>query len=189
MVNPMRPNPNFQPFVEGVIKQIGVALGIPFELILKQFNASYSASKAALLDAWIYFRGQRYWLANSFCQPVYETWLAEAVATGRIAAPGFFRDPLLRWAYSRAAWHGDSMGSIDPQREVAAYRAAIEGRLMTQERATWELFGNDWNSAFDQMAQEHARMAAAGILPVPKAGAAAPQQPQKPDDGKDEENT
>lgn len=188
MINPMRPNPNFQPFIEGVIKQIGVALGVPFELILKQFNASYSASKAALLDAWIYFRGQRYWLANSFCQPVYETWLAEAVATGRIAAPGFFRDPLLRWAYTRAAWHGDSMGSIDPQREVAAYRSAIEGRLMTQERATWELFGNDWNGIFDQMAQEQSRMAAAGILPVPKAGAAAPQQTQKPDNDKDEEN-
>lgn len=178
MVNPMRPNPNYQPFIDGVVKQIGAALGIPFELILKQFNSSYSASKAALLDAWIYFRGQRYWLANSFCQPVYETWLAEAVATGRIAAPGFFRDPLVRWAYTRSAWHGDSMGSIDPQKEVAAYTAAIDSRLMTRERATWELFGSDWSGIFDQMAQEQIRLMDAGILPVPKAGAAAPESPQ-----------
>lgn len=181
MVNPTRPNPNYQPFIEGVIKQIGMALGIPFELVLKQFNSSYSASKAALLDAWIYFRGQRYWLANSFCQPIYETWLSEAVATGRISAPGFFRDPLMRWAYTRAAWHGDSMGSIDPQKEVAAYSAAVENRFMTTERATWELFGEDWNEIFNQMAQEQSRMEVAGIKPVPKAGAAAPDTKPKED--------
>ena len=68
VANPSRPYPNFAPFIEGVSTQIGMALGIPRELLIKQFNASYSASKAALLDAWVYFRGVRYWLANSFCQ-------------------------------------------------------------------------------------------------------------------------
>jgi capsid protein len=79
---PMRPNTAFDPFVKSIDLQIGVGLGLPFELLIKQFNASYSASKAALLDAWMWFRSQRTWLARSFCQPVYETWLAEAVATG-----------------------------------------------------------------------------------------------------------
>lgn len=172
--NPNRPNPNFEPFILGVISQIGMALGIPRELLIKQFNASYSASKAALLDAWIYFRSVRTWLARSFCQPVYETWLAEAVAIGRISAPGFFTDPLMRWAYTRAAWNGDSMGSINPKDEVAAYAAAIDARLMTHERAEWELFGSDYNETFDTKKGEHEQLAAAGMLPVPKAGAAAP---------------
>ena len=173
--NPNRPNPNFEPFILGVISQIGMALGIPRELLIKQFNASYSASKAALLDAWIYFRTVRTWLARSFCQPVYETWLAEAVATGRIIAPGFFTDPLMRWAYTRAAWHGDSMGSINPKDEVAAYAAAVEARLITLERAEWELFGTDYNETFDTKRTEWEQLKAAGMLPAPKAGAAAPQ--------------
>lgn len=173
--DPNRPNPNFEPFILGVISQIGMALGIPRELLIKQFNSSYSASKAALLDAWIYFRSVRTWLARSFCQPVYETWLSEAVATGRIVAPGFFTNPLMRWAYTRAAWNGDSMGSINPKDEVAAYSAAIDARLMTHERAEWELFGSDFNETFDQKKGEHDQLAAAGMLPVPKAGAAAPQ--------------
>ena len=151
-----------------------MALGIPRELLIKQFNSSYSASKAALLDAWIYFRSVRTWLARSFCQPVYETWLSEAVATGRISAPGYFSNPLMRWAYTRAAWNGDSMGSINPKDEVAAYAAAIEARLMTHERAEWELFGSDFNDTFDQKKAEHDQLAAANMLPVPKAGAAAP---------------
>lgn len=175
--NPSRPNPNFDGFVLSIIGQIGMALGIPRELLIKQFNASYSASKAALLDAWIYFRSVRTWLARSFCQPVYETWLSEAVAIGRVSAPGFFADPLLRWAYTRASWHGDSMGSISPKDEVAAYTAAIDARLMTRERAEWELFGSDWNDTFDQKRDENQQLAAANMLPIPKAGAAAPADP------------
>lgn len=178
--NPLRPNPNFEPFILGVITQIGMGLGIPRELLIKQFNASYSASKAALLDAWIYFRSVRTWLARSFCQPVYETWLAEAVSIGRISAPGFFTDPLMRWAYTRAAWHGDSMGSINPKDEVAAYAAAVDARLMTLERAEWELFGSDFNETFDTKQAEYQQLKAAGMLPVPKAGAAAPGQSAPP---------
>lgn len=172
--DPTRPNPNFDGFTLAMLRQVGMALGIPLELLIKQFNASYSASKAALLDAGIYFRGVRTWMARSFCQPVYETWLAEAVATGRISAPGFFTDPLMRWAYTRAEWHGDSMGSINPKDEVSAYTAAVDARLMTRERAEWELFGTDFNQTFSSKVSEQDRLRAANLLPVPKAGAAAP---------------
>ena len=178
--NPNRPNTAFDPFVQAILQQIGMALGIPFELLLKRFNSSYSASKAALLDAWMFFRGQRIWLARSFCQPVYETWLTEAVGAGRVAAPGFFADPLLRWAYSRAAWIGDSQGSINPKDEVAAYTAAIDANLMTHERAEWELFGSDWNETTDAKISERRRLDAAGLVPQPKPGAAAPAGPREP---------
>src|SRR3989344_311736 len=182
MVNPGRPNPNFGPFIDAVIKQMGIALGLPYELLVKQFNASYSASKAALLDAWLYFRSVRYWLSQSFCQPVFETWMAEAVAIGRVPALGFFNDPMLRWAYTRAAWPGDSMGSINPKDEVAAYLAAVDGRLLTRERAEWELFGSDWNDTYTQKLMEHERLNKDGMAPTPKAGAAAPQPGPQPAD-------
>lgn len=173
--DPKRPNPNAEGFIHMLVGLIGMGLGIPRELLLKQFNSSYSASKAALLDAWIHFRVERAWTALSLCQPVYETWMAEAVFLGRIKAPGFFASPLLRWAYTRAAWPGDSMGSINPKDEVAAYAAAVDARFMTRERAEWELGGTDWNETFNQKLAEHKRLAANGLLPVPKAGAAAPQ--------------
>ena len=175
--NPNRPNTAFDPFVQAILQQIGMALAIPFELLLKRFNASYSASKAALLDAWMFFRGQRTWLGRSFCQPVYETWLAEAVAAGRVAAPGFFADPLLRWAYCRAAWIGDSQGSINPKDEVAAYTSAIDAGLMTHERAEWELFGSDFNETTPTKIAERKKLDAGGLLPPPKPGAAAPAAP------------
>jgi lambda family phage portal protein len=175
--NPNRPNTAYEPFVTGLLTLIGAGLGLPVELLVKKFNSSYSASRAALLDAWQHFRTERTWLALSFCQPVYETWMAEAVSTGRIRAPGFFSDPLVRWAYTRAAWHGDSQGSLNPKDEVAAYRDAIDARLMTHERAEWELFGSDFTRTFPIKKREQQMLADAGMLPVPKAGAAvAPAQ-------------
>lgn len=175
--NPNRPNTAFDPFVQAILQQVGMALGIPFELLLKRFNASYSASRAALLDAWMFFRGQRTWLARSFCQPVYETWLVEAVGAGRVRAPGFFSDPLLRWAYSRAAWIGDSQGSINPKDEVEAYLKAIDGNLMTHERAEWELVGTDFGETLPIKASERRRLDAAGLARQPRPGAAAPVAP------------
>lgn len=176
--DPSRPNPAFDPFVVAILQQIGMALGLPLELLIKRFNSSYSASKAALLDAWVWFRAQRTWLVRSFCQPVYETWMAEAVYTGRVEAPGFFTDPLLRWAYTRANWFGDSMGSINPKDEIEAYTTAIDHSLCTRERAEWELFGTPWGSTYPQKKRERDQLRKDDMLPTPKAGAAAPVRTQ-----------
>jgi lambda family phage portal protein len=169
--NPMRPNTAFDPFVFAICKLVGVGLNLPVEMLLKIFNSSYSASRAALLDAWQHFRTERAWLVLSACQPVYETLLAEAVIAGRIQAPGFFADPLLRWAYTRATWHGDSQGSLNPKDEVEAFALAVEQRFMTRERATWELFGTDWNRSYPAMRGEQQLLADDGMLPSPRPGA------------------
>ena len=75
-------------------KYVGAALEIPVEVLTKNFVSSYSASRAALLEAWKAFRMRRSWIAADLCQPVYELFLSEAIARGRIHAPGFFLDPV-----------------------------------------------------------------------------------------------
>jgi lambda family phage portal protein len=171
---PGRPNPQFGPFVQSVLDQLGAGTLIGAEMLLKKYNTSYVAARAAFLDAWKHLLDVRTRVIRTLCQPVYETWLAEAVAIGRIDAPGFFTDPLRRWAFTRALWQGDSQGSINPKDEVAAYAAAVEARLMSRERAEWELFGTDWQETYDTKLAEHKRLVADDMLPVPKAGAAAP---------------
>ena len=111
---------------------------------------------------------------------MFETWLAEAVAIGRVPAPGFFADPLLRWAYTRAAWPGDSMGSIDPKAEVQAYVEAIDARLMTRERAEWELFGSGWDETYDQKLAEYEPLVKDGMLPVPRCASRCRRQTPAP---------
>jgi capsid protein len=82
IANPMRPNNAFDPFVLALCRQIGVALELPYEIFIKHFTASYSAARAAMLEAWRFFRVRRDWLAYAFCQPAYDAVIAEAVPKG-----------------------------------------------------------------------------------------------------------
>lgn len=165
--NPGRPNTAFDPFIKAILEQIGAALGIPFEVLIRHFNSSYSASRAALLEAWRFFRARRVWLVSSFCQPVYETFLWEAVASGRIPAPGFFASDLIRKAYCRAAWIGDSPGYVDPDKDVQAARDRIDGRLSTLDEETALLTGGDFETNLRQMAKEKRMLDKAGLAPAP----------------------
>ena len=158
-----RPSSNFDAFTTSLAKYVGAALEIPVELLTKHFSSSYSASRAALLEAWKAFRMKRSWLAADFCQPVYELFLTEAIANGRLKAPGFFLDPLIRAAYCGAQWNGPAQGMIDPVKEVNAAEKRIHIGLSTRQKETIEMTGGDFDSNVTQLAREKQLMEAAGI--------------------------
>ncbi len=183
--NPGRPNALFDPFCQAIIRQVGVALELPFEVLIKHFTASYSAARAALLDAWRFFRGRRDWLAGNFCQPVYEAWLAEAVALGRIQAPGFFVDPSIRRAWSQAAWIGDGPGSIDPSKEVSAARDRVDMGISTLAAESILHDGGDWRAKHKQRVVENNARREAGL----DASVQKPSPLREPGDDEKEPST
>ena len=137
---------------------MGAALEIPADLLLKAFNSSYSASRAAMLEAWKAFKMRREWFVNDFCVPIYEIWMAEAVARGRIIAPGFFSDPATRAAYLGAEWIGPSQGQLDPTKEITAEILAIGEGITTREQATIRLNGGQWDANVEQIARENEKL-------------------------------
>lgn len=159
-----RPNANYDPFFLSMLKQIGPVLEIPFEVLIKHFSSSYSASRAALLDFWRFVRVRRDFMATYFCEPIKELWFEEAIASGRIAAPGFFSDPRLRQAWTRVSWVGDSPGSIDPEKEVRAAEKRIQLGISTREKESIAYDGGDWEANVAQLAKEQAMMGSAGLV-------------------------
>ena len=151
---PKHPAAGFDVFVDAICTQIGAALEIPKDLLMKEFDSSYSASRAALLEAWKSFKMYRTWFVDDFCDPIYEMWLSEAVAIGRIKAPGFFTDPLIKKAWLGCEWIGPSQGQLDPVKEVTAEILAVQHGFTTHEDATMRLNGGDWNSNMDQLERE-----------------------------------
>ena len=178
--SPTHPNTGFDTFMRALCEQIGACLEIPADLLMMSFNSSYSASRAALLEAWKGFRMRREWLTEDFCRPVYELWLTEAVARGRISAPGFLTDPIIRQAYLGSEWIGPSQGQLDPTKEVSAAVTAIENGLSTREAEAVKLNGSQFSANADKLAveNEQLRRANGGSLP----GKTAQQEPP-PDDG------
>lgn len=162
--NPARPNTAFDPFLIAITRQIGMALELPFEVLLKHFTASYSAARAALLDAWDYFKRRRHWLVVQFCQPIYETIITEAIVTGRLSAPGFLFDPLVRKAWLGTRWVGDAPGEIDPVKAVNAAKGRLELLLTTLEDECEAMTGNDHETIQPQIVREAAWKQANGLI-------------------------
>lgn len=160
---PGRPNANFSGFVEAICKQIGTALELPYEVLMKQFTSSYSASRAALLEAWKGFSMWRDEMIDQFCQPVYEEWFSEAVALGRIKAPGFFADPAIRKAYTTAQWYGPTQGQLDPVAEVQAANLRVECGFSNRAKEAMELTGTDLTDNIRQIGRENQMMKEAGM--------------------------
>ena len=147
---PGRPNAQFDPFVTALCKQIGSALEIPYEVLMNQFNSSYSASRAALLEVWKMYKVRRVNLITDFCQPVYEQFMDESVARGYIVAPGYFENPLVRAAYLKAEWHGPAQGQLDPLKEAKAAQLRVQEDFSTRSREARELNGSSWESNVKQ---------------------------------------
>lgn len=143
-INPGRPNTAFDGFVTSISRQIGAALELPYEILVKHFTSSYSASRAALLEAWKMYKMKRNWFSNDFCQPIYEEWLHEAIAKGRVKAPGFLTNAAIRKAYCGAEWNGPTQGQIDPLKEVKAATERVNQGFSTRAKETTELTGGDF---------------------------------------------
>lgn len=183
--NPNRPNAAADVFMQAMMRQLGVALELPYEVLVKHFTASYSAARSALLEAWRFFKCRRVWLAGMFCQPIYEAWLDEAVSLGRVIAPGYFDDPALRMAWAGAEWIGDAPGQIDPEKEINAAAKRIETRVSNRTIETMQLHGMDWLDVNEQLEREEKAIGARGVASsASNARAAAPvdDEPEKPDE-------
>lgn len=184
--NPNRPNTAYDPFVQSVFRQIGVAVELPFEILIKHFTASYSAARAAIVEAWKYYLTERAFLRDQWLQPVYEALITEAVARGRVAAPGFLKgDAIVRQAYLGARWVGPGRGQIDEKKEVEAAILRIEHNLSTKADETAAINGGEYEANLRQRSREiaaEAGMAApASIAPGGDDDETDPDLPDTPD--------
>ena len=153
-----RPNSQFTAFVQTIWQHIGIALGIPYEVLTMRFASSYSASKGALSEAWKTFRVARALLVLQLCQPAYNLFIGECVERGLLDAPGFFDDIVMRRAWSRVRWMGTAPASIDPLKEAQAAGVRVRQGFSTIDRETRELLGTNLAENEAQLRREHALM-------------------------------
>jgi len=184
---PQRPNSGFEPFALAIIKQIGVALGIPFELMIMHFSSSYSASRGALEIAWKGFLAEKAWFEREVADVVFEWFLTEAVALGRLKLPGFLDDPIARAAWMGRQWVGPTRIQIDPRVEAQADAVDIASRVKTREQVITERTGGDWQRKFAQIAQEEEDLKSLPGVVVPTTQKQATQQDQQDDGGSDQQ--
>jgi lambda family phage portal protein len=171
VVDPKRPGDAFPAFIESVLRLVGTSIGLPYELLVKDFSkTNYSSARAALLEGRRVFTNWRSWFSRRFCQPIWELVLEEAFLRGEFDAKDFYK---YRFEYTRALWIGGGWGWVDPVKEVEASRKAIDYGLSTlAEEAAGQ--GRDWEETLDQLKREQQRTEALGITIISSVGAAKP---------------
>lgn len=181
-VNPLRSNAQFEAFVNTSIMVIASSMGIPKEVLIKKYESNYTAARAALLDFWRTVKIYRARFNTNFNKPIYEQWLSEAVAAGRIDAPGFFDDPSVRQAWCGCMWIGASMGHVDPLKEVNAAAARIQNNISTQEQEASEYNGNDWATNIRQRRREIETAREMGLDPSANNQVTTPKKDEEDED-------
>lgn len=171
-----RPSGQFEPFVRFVAQLVGSACQMPFEILLKQFNASYSASRAAMLDfmrrAGVYASGH----TSQFSRPIYEEISTEEAFRGGLnrfgVKPERLGNLIYRRALLRSNWHGKAVGSIDPEKEVKAYHDMLPLGATTGQQIAAELSSSDWDANIERQGKERKKSEKQGI-PYPSVSTPA----------------
>ena len=140
VANPLRPNSQYESFVNSIIQQISSAVGLPYEFLLLQFQSSYSAARAALLQGWKAIEYYRSIIIRYFCNPVLDLFVALYL-------------PNLRGKY-KANWIGPSRGSIDELKDVKAAQERIYSGFSTLQRECEQMTGMDWEDIQMQRKKE-----------------------------------
>ena len=166
VADPKRPNSAYDSFIRSIIEQIGVGLNIPYEILMKHFTSSYTAARAAFLEAWRGFRKRRAWFVNGFCQPIYEAVITEAIISGKLNAPGFLENPLIRVAYLKTSWNGPAPGQINEKVETEAAARRVEEGFSTRAREAAEMNGTDFEQNVKRAKRENKLMKESGLFAI-----------------------
>lgn len=160
--NPSRPNPAYANFVDHKFSEIAANLGMSAEVALKKWNASYSASRAALLDAQQGYEIDRSRFINQFLRPLYNAWLD--LHADELGLTGYYTDPARRSAWRCAEWIGEQLPNIDPTKEIDAAAKRVQLCVSTLAREAQVATGTDIAANIRQRGYEEKLMREYGLV-------------------------
>lgn len=161
VVNPMRPNAAADAFLAVMLRSIGVACGLSYELISRDYSrANYSSIRSGSLEDQRRFRPIQKFLIWRMCQPIYRTWFRQAVLAKESGQRGLDMFPTLgeyiespeEW--TRCNWRAPGWDWVDPLKDVQA--AAIEVKEGFRSRGDIiEANGGDLRETFTELHEEN----------------------------------
>lgn len=163
-INPVRPNTAYEAFMLAQYTECGMGTNIPFEMITKRFNSSYSASRASRVEFEKEKKVWHEWLEFHYCHPVYKEFLIDVILNGLIDAPGFFDSFEVMQAYLGSTWSGEAMGMIDPTKEIEAAASRVKYGFSTATQEAREMTGNDYASNLQIQNREKQMRESVGIV-------------------------
>ena len=175
-----RPNTAFGPFMQTLMEFAGMGLEMPYEILMRHYSSSYSASRGARIDWEKVAKIDRSWFNRKWNQEIYQTFLWHLVVMGVIDLPGFLDDQFVREAWCSAVWTGDAAGLLDPSKEVDAAIKKIKEGLSTRTHEAAALSGMDYEHILQIIASEEQMAREKGVSHGDASSGNAQEQAEVP---------
>jgi lambda family phage portal protein len=176
---PGRPNVAASPFVETILRFVGLSHGLSYEQTARDLSkVNYSSARQGHLEDRRTYEAWQRDLINNFCKPVYKVFMDTAVLSGALDIPGYWKN---REEYVKARWITPGWSWIDPQKEAAASNALLADGLTTREELCGGR-GKDWREVMLQIKEERDFAESIG-LDLGSGGLKAFQGEEEEDDG------
>lgn len=163
IADPNRPNPNFDSFTSAILREIGGALGMGSEMIQGLYRSSYTAARAAFIDAYNGFKVDKANLESDLLEPIKDTLILNAVLRGVLDLPGYLDSPQIKQLWEEGIWVGEAPAMLDPAKETKAVLDAVDGELISRRRGAMEYKGEDYEQVVNELGEEKVWREEAGL--------------------------
>jgi lambda family phage portal protein len=158
--DPSRPGSQFAPFIEANMRAVGAAVGMPLELVMKDFSkGNYSNTKAGMMEARRMFKMEQQAFVHRVLQPIWDLFVEVQFLRGELPIDNFYD---FRRSWTRAEWMPDGWEWIEPFKEVQAAAEAVKHGFTTH-RAVLGKQGIDYRDTYQQAAKEKEEQEALGL--------------------------
>jgi lambda family phage portal protein len=146
---PNFPNAEFEPFIILLARRIGSALGVSWQIVLKDFGQSnYSSARTDLLESRPTFTVLQNWLIEKDLRHEWFEVLSDARDRGDERLAGISDEDLKKVSYIPGGWDW-----VDPQKEALATKIKL-GLKITNRRIECARQGLDWEEVLQQSVRE-----------------------------------
>lgn len=146
---PNFPTAEFKDFIIMLARRIGAAVGIPWQLVLRDFGESnYSSARTDLLEARSTFKMHQKWFYEKLLQWQWEWVLKDAKMRGDERMSGVEEEDIKKVHWITPGWDW-----VDPKKDADATSIKMAMGLTTRQRECAQQ-GTDWEAIMDQQLKE-----------------------------------
>lgn len=117
VIDSARPNAQLEPYRNAQLRAIAAGVGTSYSSLARDYNGTYSSQRQELVESWGTYAVLSAEFSHQFVQPVYQAFLAVAIAAGLLRVPR----EVTALSLNDAMYLPPQMPWIDPEKEADAW--------------------------------------------------------------------
>lgn len=164
------PNVDHASYVKSVLRGIASGIGVSYNTLANDLEGvNFSSIRSGVIEDREEWKGAQSWVASSFLQPVFETWVERAILLGRIRIKGQPISIKRADSLKRVTWQGRRWDWVDPFKDIKANTEAINYRIRSISDVIREQ-GRDPADVFEEIQREQQTLKELGIEVITNDG-------------------